>query len=119
MRGRPRAAPRKSGDERPRAREGARGRAATVNRDGLEIELLELDAPRPAADSAAANADPGPVHLVFAVDDLESTLQSLRDRGAGVIEESRICLAQGVASCFVLDPDGLPIQLYQQPAGVG
>jgi catechol 2,3-dioxygenase-like lactoylglutathione lyase family enzyme len=102
----------------PVLREGARGRAADVSRDGLEIELIELDASRPAAASAAADADPGPVHLVFAVDDLESTLQSARDRGAVVIEESRICLARGVASCFVRDPDGLPIQLYQQPAGV-
>ena len=100
----------------PLLHEGARARAATVDRDGVAIELVELDAPRP---DVAPDLGRSPVRLVFAVDDLASSLQSLRDRGVDVIEESRMCFAQGVASCLVRDPDGLLIQLYQEPAGVG
>ena len=92
--------------------EGARARAATVARDGVAIELVELDAPRP---DVASDLGRSPVRLVFAVDDLASSLQSLRDRGVDVLEESRMCFAQGVVSCFVRDPDGLLIQLYQEP----
>jgi catechol 2,3-dioxygenase-like lactoylglutathione lyase family enzyme len=83
-----------------------------VSRDGFTIELYELDAPRPEA--AATTAATDAAHLVFAVDDLESTLHSLRDHGAVVIEETRTRFAIGVASCFVRDPDGLAIQLYQR-----
>jgi hypothetical protein len=88
------------------------GRAVVVSRDGLRIELFELDAARPAAPQVA---DPSPLHLVFAVDDLDSTLHSLRDRGVEVLEETRTRFAPGVVACFVRDPDGLPIQLYQAP----
>jgi glyoxylase I family protein len=87
-------------------------RSVVVTRDGFRIELFELDAARPA--DAAASAEAGPVHLVFTVDDLESTLHSLRDRGVAVMEETRTRFARGVGSCFVRDPDGLPIQLYQR-----
>ncbi len=52
------------------------------------------------------------------VDDLATTLHSLRDRGATVLEETAVEPAPGVASCLVLDPDGFPIELYQVPAGV-
>lgn len=96
----------------PVAGAAGRVRSLVVARDGFRIELFELDAPRPADDTASAG--PGAVHhLVFAVDDLESTLHSLRDRGVVVMEETRTCFARGVGSCFVRDPDGLPIQLYQ------
>jgi catechol 2,3-dioxygenase-like lactoylglutathione lyase family enzyme len=97
---------------RPTIGAGETGRAVVVTRDGLRIELFELDAARPFARN---DETPLPLHLVFAVDDLESTLHSLRDRGVPVLEETRTRLAVGVVSCFVADPDGLPIQLYQAP----
>lgn len=91
---------------------GPGGRAVVVSRDGLRIELFQLDAPRPAGPT---DETAPPLHLVFAVDDLESTLHSLRDRGVELLEETRSRYAPGVVSCFVRDPDGLPIQLFQAP----
>jgi catechol 2,3-dioxygenase-like lactoylglutathione lyase family enzyme len=96
----------------PTVDSGKGGRAVLVSRDGLRIELFEFDAARPVSPS---DAGPAPLHLVFAVDDLEATLHSLRDRGIEVLDETRIRFAPGVVSCFVRDPDGLPIQLYQAP----
>jgi catechol 2,3-dioxygenase-like lactoylglutathione lyase family enzyme len=89
------------------------GRAVVVSRDGLRIELFELDAARPVEPFASQASSP--LHLVFTVDDLDSTLHSLRDRGVEVLEETRTRFAPGVVTCFVRDPDGLPIQLYQAP----
>lgn len=91
----------------------AEGRSVVAEREGLRIDLFQLDAPRPELPPPS-----GALHLVFAVDDLDATLHSLRDRGVAIRDESRAHLAPGVASCFVTDPDGLLIELYQQPSEV-
>lgn len=90
----------------------ARGRSVVLVRSELTIELLQLDNP-PVAETSWI-----PHHLVFSVDDLEATLQSLRDRGVELLEATRVVIAPGVASCLVCDPDGLRIELYQEPTPV-
>ncbi|HEY8518014.1 MAG TPA: VOC family protein [Candidatus Binatia bacterium] len=95
----------------------AQVRGALLERDGFRLELLQR------ADAADVVDEQGGArsalsHLALAVDDLASTLHSLRDRGVAVLEETLVQHAPGVASCLVRDPDGLPIALYQAPAGV-
>jgi catechol 2,3-dioxygenase-like lactoylglutathione lyase family enzyme len=89
------------------------GRAVLGERDALRIELFQPDPPAPVRGTGGAGD-----HLVFEVDDLPATLQSLRDRGVKIAEDTRLALAPGVASCFVMDPDGRRIELYQQPTEV-
>lgn len=103
------------GAERARAL-GVAGDAVSsvlLERDGFRLELVAAPA------GTGAGRGPGrPSHLALLVDDLATTLHSLRDRGVTVLEETAVEAAPGVASCLVLDPDGFPIELYQVPAGV-
>jgi len=105
-----------AGAERARAL-GAAGDAfasALLERDGLRLELLQAAGAAPtAAESGAGRLS----HLALAVDDLASTLHSLRDRGVTVLAGTHVEHAPGVASCLVLDPDGFRVELYQVPAG--
>lgn len=91
--------------------------SALVERDGVRLELIAFagggaDAPAPCADR------PGLSHLTFRVDDLRSTLQSLRDQGVPAVAGTQVEYAAGSSSCLVRDPDGQLILLVQQPAGV-
>src|SRR6185369_8367342 len=69
------------------------------------------------AGATAYETGPGLSHLTFAVDDLRSTLHSLRDRGVRILDESLVEQASGVATCLVEDPDGLRVLLYERPVG--
>jgi catechol 2,3-dioxygenase-like lactoylglutathione lyase family enzyme len=88
--------------------------AVLLERDGLRLELLR----RTDASGATPLRHASLSHLAVAVDDLAATLHSLRDRGVTVLQDTLTEHAAGVRSCLVLDPDGLPIALYQAPAGV-
>ena len=55
--------------------------------------------------------------MASAVDDLASTLHSLRDRSVTVEDRTLVDEAPGVRSCVVRDPDGLAVLLCQAPAG--
>ena len=84
---------------------------ALLRREGFLLQLLHR--------SGAPAPSPSPIaHLALAVDDLSSTLHSLRDRGVTVDERTLVDHAPGVRSCVVRDPDGLAILLCQAPAGV-
>jgi catechol 2,3-dioxygenase-like lactoylglutathione lyase family enzyme len=90
-------------------------RFALLGRDGMRIELLCSAA----ASARSARGDGvGLSHLTFEVDDLSSTLHSLRDRGVEVLDGSHCELGAGLASCLVRDPDGRAVLLIQQPVGV-
>lgn len=82
-----------------------------LRREGFLLQLLHRTGPAPQASPLVA-------HLALAVDDLSSTLHSLRDRGVTVEERTLTDHAPGVRSCVVRDPDGLAILLCQAPAGV-
>jgi len=92
--------------------------AAFLARDGMRLELMAFERPSPPPPAPARNDRVGLAHLTFAVDDLTSTLQSLRDRGVEVLAETQAELAPGVLACTVRDPDGMLLKLYQYPAGV-
>lgn len=83
-----------------------------LRREGYLLQLLQRG-------GDVAHAPPSPLlfHLALAVDDLASTLHSLRDRGVAVEQQTLVEHAPGVRSCVVRDPDGLPIVLCQLPPG--
>ena len=81
-----------------------------LRREGFLLQLLHRR-------SAAPSASPLVAHLALAVDDLSSTLHSLRDRGVTIEDRTLTDHAPGVRSCVVRDPDGLAIVLCQAPAG--
>lgn len=51
-------------------------------------------------------------HLAFSVDDVESAIQLLAEKGV-VCEPVRIDELTGKQCTFFTDPDGLPLELYQ------
>lgn len=88
--------------------------AVLLRREGFVLQLLQ-----PATESTSAPlGSPLRAHLALAVDDLASTMHSLRDRGIAVEEETLVEHAPGVRSCIVRDPDGLAVLLSEFPAGV-
>lgn len=78
--------------------------------DGSQIELFSFpSAPaRPSYPEAQ-----GLRHLAFAVDDVEQVKRYLESRGIEV-EPIRVDEQTGRAFTFFQDPDGLPLELYQQ-----
>jgi catechol 2,3-dioxygenase-like lactoylglutathione lyase family enzyme len=87
--------------------------AVLLRRDDVCLQLLQRDPPDDASRAPHAVLS----HLALAVDDLASTLHSLRDRGVAVDVETLTEHAPGVRSCVIRDPDGLAILLCQAPAG--
>lgn len=78
--------------------------------DGSRIELFSFPEPppRPSRPEAA-----GLRHLAFAVPDVEQALAELRGRGVAV-EEVRVDEYTGKRFAFFFDPDGLPLELYEE-----
>ncbi|MBW3695649.1 VOC family protein [Vibrio sp. T187] len=78
--------------------------------DGSQIELFSFpDAPvRPSYPEAQ-----GLRHLAFCVEDVVEVKQYLEENGVEV-EAVRIDEYTGKAFTFFSDPDGLPLELYQQ-----
>jgi glyoxylase I family protein len=73
------------------------------------IELFSFPSPppRPSRPEAA-----GLRHLAFAVDDLNSVVNELQQKGV-VVEPVRIDEYTGKRFTFIADPDDLPIEFYE------
>ncbi|MBY6196364.1 VOC family protein [Vibrio hangzhouensis] len=78
--------------------------------DGTQIELFSFpDAPaRPSFPEAQ-----GLRHLAFNVDDIERAVTTLTDKGV-VVEPIRTDEYTGKRYTFFQDPDGLPLELYEE-----
>ncbi|WP_067673796.1 SMU1112c/YaeR family gloxylase I-like metalloprotein [Nocardia miyunensis] len=78
--------------------------------DGSQIELFSFPDPpaRPSRPEAC-----GLRHLAFAVPDVAAAVRELRGRGV-VTEEIRVDEYTGKRFVFFADPDGLPLELYQE-----
>ena len=77
--------------------------------DGVQIELFSFpDAPkRPSYPEAC-----GLRHLAFEVVDLDHATATLVSQGV-FVEEARVDALTGKRFTFFLDPDGLPLELYE------
>lgn len=79
---------------------------------GLRLELFSFPGapPRPSRPEAQ-----GLRHLAFRVDDLDAGLAALRQAGVDH-EPPRVDQYSGRRFAFFADPDGLPLELYEEPA---
>ncbi len=92
-------------------------RAIYLEREGVRIELLHYTSPGHVGDGKprAMNAL-GLTHLSLRVDDLDAVLSELREAGVEILSDTRIDVEQDQAhAIFVTDPDGMLIELVQQP----
>ncbi|PFH12532.1 glyoxylase I family protein [Collimonas sp. PA-H2] len=78
--------------------------------DGVQLELFSFPAPPPRPSRPEAC---GLRHLAFRVPDVEAAAQELRDKEI-VVEAIRIDELTGKRFTFFADPDGLPLELYEQ-----
>ncbi|MFM8271830.1 MAG: VOC family protein [Gemmata sp.] len=83
--------------------------------DGTQVELFSFPDPpkRPSYPEAC-----GLRHLAFAVTDLEVAVSHL-ERHAVSVEPVRVDEYTGKRFTFFADPDGLPLELYEQDREVG
>ncbi len=73
---------------------------------------IEIEQANPAQIEAATGPQAGLYHLAFEVDDLEGTAARLRDAGAQfLLPPSQFREDRKIA--FILDPDGVAVQLIQ------
>ena len=80
--------------------------------DGTQIELFSFPSPPPRLSYPEAC---GLRHLALAVTDIDAAVQELARHGVAV-EPVRVDELTGARFTFFPDPDGLPIELYEQPA---
>lgn len=78
--------------------------------DGAELELFSFPSPPKRVSQPEAC---GLRHLALATGDLDRTLEMLSSRGVQA-EAVRIDELTGQRFTFIHDPDGLPIELYEQ-----
>lgn len=81
------------------------------------LELFEYVAPRGAPADVRTN-NPGSAHIAFLVDDLPAlyntlTSQGIRFRSIPVVIDAGA--NRGGLSVYVLDPDGITVELFQPP----
>ncbi|SKA19562.1 glyoxylase I family protein [Chitinophaga eiseniae] len=79
--------------------------------DQYVIELFSFPDPPPRASRPEAC---GLRHLAFAVKDVAAAVQELHQKGVPT-ETIRIDPYTGKRFTFFTDPDGLPLELYEQP----
>ena len=91
--------------------------AVYLVRDGVRIELLHYHAPGTLATEAPRPMNqPGLTHLSLRVADLQAAIDQSRRAGGTVLERTRIGGdTTGPGAVFVLDPDGLRVELVQSP----
>ena len=80
--------------------------------DGGQIELFSFPDPPPRPSRPEAQ---GLRHLAFAVDDLDASVRALQAAGVA-IEPVRVDEYTGRRFTFFADPDGLPLELYEEPS---
>jgi len=107
--------------------------ASLIGEDSVELEIADLDAgdgriieliryARPAGRPVwARSSDPGSSHIALRVDDLDAALERIQDSPARQISRHPVLLHDpgggwdGVACCYIADPDGNIIELVQRP----
>jgi catechol 2,3-dioxygenase-like lactoylglutathione lyase family enzyme len=97
--------------------EGAVVKWAFVTLGSSRLELLEYETP-PGADYAISSADVGCAHVCLAVDDIHQAHAELAGKGVEFrtlptkLDEP----LEDYWMCHFVDPDGLPMELFQLPS---
>jgi glyoxylase I family protein len=91
--------------------------AIYLERDGTRIELLYFSEPGHEGDASARPMNRlGFTHLSLRVSDLDTTLAELERVGGRVLEQTRVSNPSfNAGAVFVCDPDGVRIELVEQP----
>ncbi len=102
---------------------GIRLEAAVVDLPGgAALELLQylVDGRRP---HDPATAHPGNVHVCLMVDDLDAAWRHALEAGATPVSPRPVDITAGpnaaARSCYLRDPDGVTIELFQAPPTAG
>lgn len=88
-----------------------------LERDGTRLELLYFEVPAVERhQEARAMNRPGLTHFAVRVDSVPDTLSRVEALGGRILESSRVGhSASGVELIYILDPDGIRIELIQVP----
>jgi catechol 2,3-dioxygenase-like lactoylglutathione lyase family enzyme len=107
--------------------------AALIGEDSVEIEIADLDAGdgriieliryiRPAGRPVRQRStEPGSSHIALRVDDLDAALERIQGSQARQVSRRPVVLHDpggawdGVACCYIADPDGNVVELVQRP----
>jgi catechol 2,3-dioxygenase-like lactoylglutathione lyase family enzyme len=107
--------------------------ASLIGEDSVEIEIADLDAGdgriieliryiRPAGRPVRERStEPGRSHIALRVDDLDAALERIQGSQARLISRHPVVLHDpggawdGVACCYIADPDGNIVELVQRP----
>lgn len=95
------------------------GEVAFLEAPGGQLELVM---PEPGVSTPARrpeDREAGLRHITLAYDDIEAMMDKLADAGVTVLEEPRLAYNSEVLEkvAFVLDPDGIVVELAQRAAG--
>ena len=90
-----------------------------VRRDGVSIELLCFESPRPRGEAVRRPMNQlGLTHLSLRVDDLEAVAQRIEEHGGTVLGATRTTFGTGPGRLdfvYCTDPDGVRVELMQLP----
>ena len=95
--------------------EGVKAEMVYLERDGWRIELLHYLSPGHQGDGQRRAMNLlGLTHLSFAVDDLDAIADVVERLGGRVLPGTRATFESGNSGLFLLDPDGLRIELIDR-----
>ncbi|MHB8871562.1 MAG: VOC family protein, partial [Candidatus Doudnabacteria bacterium] len=86
------------------------GKAVFLTLGPAHIELWEFYKQKLNQDDFSDLSTLGYKHIAFKVDDLEKIYEQFKSKGLKISEPTRGAVSK---YCFVKDPDGLPIELYE------
>lgn len=93
-------------------REDMKAKAVHLQGEYMTLELWQFRAMQP-VECLQDLAVQGIRHLAFAVDDLEVAVARFREKGVQCTSPQHG--ASGHRYVFLTDPDGIPLELYEQP----
>jgi predicted enzyme related to lactoylglutathione lyase len=94
---------------------GLRCKIAFFLKQGLRIELLQMEQPVPTGDGSLRPMNAlGLTHITVVVDDLDTMAERIEKAGGSIHPETRVQSAAGQLM-FGADPDGVRLELWVRP----
>ena len=99
--------------------EGVKVRTAFLVRDGSRLELIQFVSPGWVGPRAARPMNQlGLTHLAFRVTDFDAVCAKIEAAGGGLIRDTRMEHAGPMRVIMATDPDGLRVELLEQPGSL-